>query len=47
MLKCAYGCKLKDLIRAHITHITKLEFLVAFKLAHFKAIILENIKASF
>jgi hypothetical protein len=46
-LKRVYGRKLEDLIRAHITHITKLEFLVAFKSAHFKAITLENIKGGF
>jgi len=46
-LKCAYSRELKDLIKAYITYITKLEFFIAFKLAHFKTITLENIKASF
>ena len=47
VLKCAYGRELEDLIKAHITHITKLEFFIAFKSAHFKAITLDNIKAGF
>ena len=46
-LKRAYGCELEDLIKAHITHITKLEFFIAFKSAHFKAITPDNIKAGF
>jgi len=46
-LKRAYGRELEDLIKAHITHITKLEFFIAFKSAHFKAITPDNIKAGF
>ena len=47
VLKRAYSCELEDLIKAYIMYITKLEFFIAFKLAHFKAITPDNIKASF
>ena len=47
VFKRAYSCELEDLIKAHITHITKLEFFIAFKSAYFKAITLDNIKAGF
>jgi len=46
-LKRAYGRELEDFIKANITHITKLEFLIAFKSAHLKAITPENIKGGF
>jgi len=46
-LKQAYGRELEDFIKAHITHITKLEFFIAFGSAHFKAITPENIKGGF
>jgi len=46
-LKRIYSRELEDLIKAHITHITKLEFFIAFKSAHFKAITPDNIKAGF
>ena len=46
-LKRAYGRELEDLIRAYVMHITKMEFFVAFKSAHLKAITPDNIKAGF
>ena len=46
-LKRAYGRELEDLIKAYITHITKLEFFIAFKSAYLKAITLDNIKGGF
>ena len=46
-LKRIYSRELKDLIKAYIMHITKLEFFIAFKSAHFKAITPDNIKAGF
>ena len=46
-LKKAYGKQVKDLIRNHINHITKLKFLPAFKAAFFKAITKDNILGSF
>jgi len=39
--------EIEDLIKACITHITKLEFFVAFKSAYLKAITPDNIKAGF
>lgn len=47
VLKRLYGKELEDFIRAHINHITKTEFLLAFKAAHFKTMMPENIKAGF
>ncbi|KAF3910067.1 hypothetical protein ABW20_dc0102818 [Dactylellina cionopaga] len=46
-LKRAYGRELEDFIKSHITHITKIEFFIAFKAAHFAAINEKNIKAGF
>jgi len=46
-LKRAYGRELEDLIKAYITHITKLEFFIAFKSAHLKVFTLDNIKGGF
>src|SRR4051794_32409664 len=46
-LKRAYSHELEDLIKAYVTHITKLEFFTAFKSAHFKAITSDNVKAGF
>ena len=47
VLKRAYGRELESFIRAHINRITKTEFFIAFKAAHFNTITPENIKASF
>ena len=46
-LKRAYGRELEDFIKAHINHITKTEFFIAFRAAHNKAITAENIQAGF
>jgi len=45
-LKRAYSHELETLTRNHINHITKLEFLPAFKEAFARSINTENIKAS-
>jgi hypothetical protein len=47
VLKRMYGKELEDFIRAHINHITKPEFFIAFKAAHLAAITSKNIKAGF
>ena len=46
-LKRAYGRELEGLIKAYVTHITKLEFFIAFKSAHLKAITSDNIRGGF
>jgi hypothetical protein len=46
-LKKAYGRQVENLIRAHITHITKVEFLSALKEAFFASITEENIRGGF
>jgi len=46
-LKKAYGRQIEDLIRNSINHITKLEFLPAFKAAFDAAITKDNIKGAF
>jgi hypothetical protein len=47
LLKLAYGSKIKGLMRCYITYITKLEFLLAFKAAFYKAFTESNICAGF
>ena len=47
VLKRAYSRELEAFIRAHVNHITKTEFLLAFKTAHFRSMTVENIQASF
>jgi hypothetical protein len=47
LLKLAYGSKIKGLMRCYITYIIKLEFLLAFKAAFYKAFIESNICAGF
>jgi hypothetical protein len=42
-LKKAYGRQVEDLIRMHITHISKLEFLYGFREAFFASITKRNI----
>ena len=39
--------ELEDFIKAYINYITKTEFFLAFKTAHFKTIIVTNIQANF
>jgi hypothetical protein len=46
-LKHAYGHQIESLICNHINHITKLEFLLAFKAAFDQSITETNICASF
>jgi hypothetical protein len=46
-LKKAYGCQIENLARNYINHITKLEFLPAFKAAFDDSITKNNICASF
>jgi hypothetical protein len=46
-LKKAYGQQVEDLMRSHINHITKLEFLPAFKAAFNASITKNNIYAGF
>ena len=47
VLKRMYGKELEDFIKAHINHITKTEFLLAFKTAHINTMTIQNIKAGF
>ena len=42
-----YGRELEAFIKAHINHITKTEFFIAFKAAHLATMKAENIRASF
>ena len=46
-LKQAYGRQVKDLMRTHINHISKLEFLYAFREAFFASITERNIQGGF
>jgi DDE superfamily endonuclease len=46
-LKKAYSRQIENLVRNSINHITKLEFLPAFRAAHDASITLSNIKGSF
>lgn len=47
VLKRMYGHELEDFIKAYINHITKPEFFIAFRIAHFATMTPENIKAGF
>jgi hypothetical protein len=42
-----YDKELKDFIKAHINHIAKTEFLLAFKTTHVNTMTIQNIKAGF
>ena len=46
-LKKAYGRQIEDLMRAHITHISKLEFLCGFREAFYTSITSRNIQGGF
>ena len=46
-LKKAYGQQIEHFIRAHINYISKVEFLLAFKVAHFAAMTESNNKGGF
>jgi hypothetical protein len=47
VLKRNYSLELEVFIKAHITHITKLEFFIAFRAAYSKTMTSKNIKAGF
>ena len=47
VLKRNYSLELNVLIKAHITHITKTEFFIAFRAAYNKTITPKNIKTGF
>jgi hypothetical protein len=47
VLKRNYSLELEVFIKAHITHITKLEFFIAFQAAYSKTMTSKNIKAGF
>ena len=46
-MKQAYGRQVEDLMCTHITHVSKLEFLCAFRKAFFISITEKNIQGSF
>jgi hypothetical protein len=46
-LKKAYGRQIEHFVKSHITHITKVEFFLAFKAAHYAAITESNVKGGF
>ncbi|KAK4095792.1 DDE-domain-containing protein, partial [Parathielavia hyrcaniae] len=46
-LKQAYGRQIEDLMRAHINHVSKLEFLCAFREAFFATMTEKNIRSGF
>jgi hypothetical protein len=47
ILKRAYGGQIETFIKAHINHITKVEFFLAFKVAYLESITIQNAKAGF
>lgn len=47
VLKRAYGRQIEDFIKAHINHITKVEFFMAFKTAYLQSITVQNARAGF
>ena len=47
VLKRMYGQELEVFIKASITHITKVEFFIAFKAAHERTMTVENAQAGF
>ncbi len=47
VLKRIYGRQIEGFIKAHINHISKTEFLIAFKTAYFQSITVQNVKAGF
>jgi hypothetical protein len=47
VLKRAYGRQIETFIKAHINHITKVEFFLAFKAAYEQSITIQNAKAGF
>ncbi|APA14283.1 hypothetical protein sscle_12g090530 [Sclerotinia sclerotiorum 1980 UF-70] len=47
VLKRSYGCQIDGFIKAHINHISKIEFFIAFKAAYQESITVQNMKAGF
>ncbi len=47
MLKRSYGLQIEHFIKAHINHISKVEFFIAFKAAYKQSITVQNSQASF
>lgn len=47
VLKRAYSCQIEMFIKAHINHITKVEFFLAFKAAYIQSMTAQNAKAGF
>jgi hypothetical protein len=47
VLKRAYGCQIESFIKAHINHISKVEFFIAFKQAYIQSITPSNGQAGF
>jgi len=47
VLKRRYSHQIEDFIKAHINHITKVEFFIAFKAAYLESITPQNAKAGF
>ncbi|ESZ89864.1 hypothetical protein SBOR_9747 [Sclerotinia borealis F-4128] len=47
VLKRAYGSQIEGFIKAHINHISKVEFFIAFKAAYQQSITVQNMKAGF
>ena len=47
VLKRTYGHQIEDFIKAHINHITKVEFFIAFKAAYLQSMTIQNAKAGF
>ncbi|APA05390.1 hypothetical protein SS1G_09809 [Sclerotinia sclerotiorum 1980 UF-70] len=47
ILKRSYSCQIEGFIKAHINHITKVEFFIAFKAAYLQSFTIQNMKAGF
>ncbi|ESZ98945.1 hypothetical protein SBOR_0603 [Sclerotinia borealis F-4128] len=47
VLKQSYGSQIEGFIKAHINHISKVEFFIAFKAAYQQSITIQNMKAGF
>ncbi|EDN92813.1 hypothetical protein SS1G_08678 [Sclerotinia sclerotiorum 1980 UF-70] len=47
ILKRSYGYQIEGFIKAHINHITKVKFFIAFKAAYLQSFIIQNMKAGF
>jgi hypothetical protein len=47
VLKQSYGAQIEHFIKAHINHITKVEFFIAFKAAYKQSLSIQNGQAGF